>query len=78
MREGGKKTFKEKKTLNVFLEKGDDIIKNIAAKMFFISWNKLDFFRNVFLSHEINFFLSEIGNNPMRALGRKKDMFCLV
>ena len=28
-----------------------------------------------FLSPEINFFSLEIGNNPMRALGRKKHMF---
>ena len=28
-----------------------------------------------FLSLEINCFFSEIGKNPMRALGRKKHMF---
>ena len=32
-------------------------------------------FRYVFLSPEINCFFSEIGNNPMRALGREKHMF---
>ena len=30
--------------------------KNIAGKMFFISWNKLGFFLNVFLSPEIYCF----------------------
>ena len=46
--------------------------KNIAGQMFFISWIKLFFFVMFFLSPEINWFFSEIGNNPMRALGRKK------
>ena len=43
--------------------------------MFFISWNKHVFFSVFFLYPEINCFFSEIGNNPMRALGRKKNMF---
>ena len=42
--------------------------------MFFILWNKLVFFVMFFLSPEFKFF-SEIGNNPMLALGRKKHMF---
>ena len=32
----------------------------------------LFFFRNVFLSTKIDVFFSKIGNNSMRALGRKK------
>ena len=50
--------------------------KDIAGKMFFISWKKLVFFRNSFLSAEIKLgFFSEIGWNPIRALSRKKHMF---
>ena len=52
--------------------------KNIAGKIFFIFRNELGFFRNVFLSTEIDWFFSEIGSNLMRALGRKKHMFFLV
>ena len=37
------------------------------------SWKKV-FFQNVFLSTKIKY----IGNNSMRALGRKKHMFFLV
>ena len=33
MREGTKKTFKKRKTLNLFLEKGDQMKKNIGQKI---------------------------------------------
>ena len=46
----------------------------IAGKILFISQNKLVFFRNVFLSNEIDWCFSEIGNNLMRA-EQKKHMF---
>ena len=49
--------------------------KNIAGKMFFISWNKLGFFRNVFLSLEINsFFLGNRQQSNARD-GQKKEHF---
>ena len=51
-------------------------IKNIAGKYFLSPEINLSF-RNVFLSPEIDCF-SEICNNLMRALGRKKHMFFLV
>ena len=47
---------------------------NIAGKIFFISRNELVFFSKCFLSPEIDCFFPKIGNNLMRALGRKKHM----
>ena len=41
--------------------------KNIAGKKFFISSNELVFYRNDFLSTNL-----QIGSNSMGALGRKK------
>ena len=72
----GKKHLRKKNIEPIFGEvnEGDEIKtseKNIAGKIFFISQNELAFFRNVFLSTEIDCFL-EIGNNLMRVLGRKK------
>ena len=55
--------------------------KNIANKIFVISQNELGFFfekKIFFLSPESDSFFSEIGNNLMHALGRKKHMFFLV
>ena len=52
--------------------------KNVAWKIFFISRNELVFFRNLFFISRNWQFFSEIGNNLMRALGRKKHMFFLV
>ena len=50
--------------------------KNIAANsFFFISWNKFVFYLNVFCYLPKLTVFSEIGNNLMRALGRKKHMF---
>ena len=50
--------------------------KNIAGKIFFISRHEIVFFsESFFLSPD---FFSEIGNNLMRALDRKKHMLFLV
>ena len=43
--------------------------------MFFISWNKLVFFGMFFYLPKLTGSFSEMGNNPMRMLGRKKHMF---
>ena len=52
--------------------------KNIAVKIVFISRNELGFFEMFSLSPEIDRFFSEINNNLMHALGRKKHMLFLV
>ena len=49
--------------------------KNIAGKKFLFPEMNLFFFGIFFLSTKIKCFFSKIGNNSMRALGRKKTCF---
>ena len=62
------------------INEGDE--KNKQEKhswnFFFISWNKLVFFEMFFLFPEINWFFSQIYNNLMRTLGRKKHVFLVM
>ena len=68
---------KFKKNVDLFLKKvmratKKTSKKNIAGKIFLSLEMNLFFFGIFFLSPEIDCFFSEIGNNQMRALGRKK------
>ena len=53
-------------------------LKTKLGKCFFYLLKSIYFLEICFLSPEINWFFSEIGNNPMRALGRKKTCFFWV
>ena len=57
------------------VNEGDGKDKQKKMEKCYLSLEMKLFFSAFFLSFEINWGFSEIGSNPMRALGRKKHMF---